>query len=203
MNHEDLLIHLTNSGTLVNPNLIRAFQKVDRGDFVLPEYQDYAYEDTPLPTGYGQSLSQPFTVAFMLELLAPNKNQVVLDVGTGSGWTSALLAEVVGAKGRVYTVEIIPQLIEFSQSNLQKYRYSNITQKAASERLGLPEFSPFEKILVSAEAQELPQTLVDQLATGGTLVLPIKGSIVKVDKLPNSILEVNAFPGFAFVPLKY
>jgi protein-L-isoaspartate(D-aspartate) O-methyltransferase len=203
MEKEDLIIRLTNNDVLKTPSLIRSFHKIDRADFVLPEYRDMAYEDHPLPLGFGQSISQPFTVAFMLELLQPRKNNVVLDIGTGAGWTAALLADIVGPRGRVYTVEIIPELLDFSQSNLAKYGFKNISARQAAGRLGLPEFSPFEKILVSAEAQELPATLVDQLAVGGCLVMPIQGAVVKVDKVKDTALEIQAFPGFAFVPLNY
>lgn len=170
---------------------------------MLPEFKDMAHEDNPLPIGHGQSISQPFTVAFMLELLQPKKNNVILDLGTGAGWTSALLAESVGPKGMVYTVEVLPALVLFAQTNLLKYHYQNVRIKHTTSRLGLPEFSPFEKILVSAAADELPATLVDQLASGGTLVMPIQETIVKVDKVSDTALEIRSFPGFAFVPLKY
>lgn len=202
MTKQELQQNLLESQIISSQPLKKAFLKIDRADFVLPMYQELAYEDHPLPIGYGQSISQPSTVMFMLELLDVQKGQVVLDVGAGSAWTTAMLAEIVGPKGRVYSVEIIPQLLQFAKNNLQKYRQKNITLRQAGERLGLPQFSPFHKILVSAEAQELPPELLDQLATGGTLVLPISGSILKIDKLSDTYLETRAFPGFAFVPLQ-
>jgi len=135
-------------------------------------------------------------------LLDPKKDHVVLDIGSGSGWTTAMLAESVGPKGRVYSVEIIPQMLEFAKHNLKKYRYRNVTFRQSGPRLGLPEFSPYHKILVSAEAPDLSPTLLDQLATGGTLVLPISGNILQIDKISDELLESRAFPGFAFVPLQ-
>jgi protein-L-isoaspartate(D-aspartate) O-methyltransferase len=201
---DDLLIHLTNSGVLATPNILKAFEQADRADFVMAGYKEEAYHDHALPIGFDQSISQPFTVAFMLELLQPQKNQVILDLGTGAGWTAALLAEIVGPKGRIYSVEILPELISFAKNNLSKYNYKNIVlRQATSERLGLPEFSPFEKILVSAAAQELPATLVDQLAMGGTLVMPVGETIVKANKMKNAEIDVQTYPGFAFVPLRY
>jgi protein-L-isoaspartate(D-aspartate) O-methyltransferase len=202
MDKEELYNYLIDSKILVTPSLKKAFARIDRGDFVLPGYKNAAYQDNPLPIGFGQSISQPSTVAFMLELLDPHKDEVVLDVGVGSGWTTALLAETVGPKGRVYSVEIIPELLEYARYDLKKYRQKNITLKSSGQRLGLPEFSPFHKILVSAEAEDLPPQLLDQLATGGTLVLPISGSIIKIDKISDTYLETRAFPGFAFVPLQ-
>ncbi len=202
MDHNDLADHLIRTGILKTPPLRQAFRKVDRIDFVRNDYVDLAYQDHPLPIGFGQSISQPYTVAFMLELLQPQKNQVILDLGSGSSWTTALLAEIVGPKGRVYGVEIIPELLEFGSKNLERYRYKNITLKPAQQRLGLPEFSPFQKILVSAEGQDLPAILTDQLATNGTLVMPINGTITKIDKFSDTYLETQSFPGFAFVPLQ-
>ncbi len=202
MSKQELFTTLVHNQILVTPALQKAFAKVDRGDFVRPEYQELAYEDHPLPIGFGQSISQPSTVAFMLELLAPKKSNVILDLGAGSGWTSCLLAEAVGPRGRVYTVEVIPELLQYAQSNIKRYGYNNITTLISSGRLGLPQYSPFERILVSAEAQDLPATLIDQLALGGTLVMPIQGAVVKIDKVADTMLETRTFPGFAFVPLQ-
>jgi protein-L-isoaspartate(D-aspartate) O-methyltransferase len=200
---EELIIHLIQSGALQTREIIEAFKGVDRADFVAPGMQSLAYEDYALPIGFGQSISQPFTVAFMMELLHPQKGDVVLDLGTGAGWTAALLSNIVENKGKVYSVEIIPELLEEAKKNLDKYDIKNVLAKQAQDRLGLPEFSPFQKILVSAEADHLPDTLISQLATGGTLVMPVAGTIVQVEKISESLLETNAFPGFAFVPLRY
>jgi protein-L-isoaspartate(D-aspartate) O-methyltransferase len=202
MDQEDLAEYLIESGILQSPRMIRAFRRIDRGDFIMPKYGPWAYSDQPLPIAGGQSISQPFTVAFMLELLNPQQNQVILDVGTGSGWTTAMLAEIVGPKGRVYTTEIVPDLLFFARENLAKYEYKNIVTRPAKGNLGVPEFAPFEKILVSAEAKEIPMPLVGQLITHGTMVIPVNGSIVRIDKISDTALEVLTFPGFAFVPLQ-
>lgn len=203
MDKDELFEYLTDSEVLVTPRLQEAFYAVDRADFVLPEFQHLTYEDHPLPIGLGQSISQPSTVAFMLELLNPQPEEVILDLGTGSGWTTGILSKVVGQRGRIYSVEILPDLLEFAKDNLSRYSAQNITLRQASQRLGLPEFAPFHKIMVSAAAQDIPATLVEQLTLGGTLVMPVQNSIVQLHKISDVLIETRTFPGFAFVPLQY
>ena len=159
------------------------------------EYSDEAYGDYPLPIGHGQTISQPYTVAYMLELLQPERGDRVLDVGSGSGWTAALLASIVGPDGRVWGTEIIPELVEFGRANLAKYNFKNATIERAAG-LGLPEHAPYDKILVSAAADDVPDSLLDQLAPGGIMVIPIKTSVWKITHT-----EREEHPGFAFVPL--
>ena len=121
MTKDSLIESLISQGVLKTLSIVRAFKKVDRADFVLPEYLGAAYEDCPLPIGFGQTISQPFTVALMLEWLAPEKGQKILDIGCGSGWTTALLSSIVGKKGRVVGIERISGLAEFAAQNLSKY----------------------------------------------------------------------------------
>lgn len=177
------------------------FEKIDRADFVGVDYQTEVYEDYPLPIGYGQTISQPFTVAFMLGLLNPQKGDEVLDIGSGSGWTTALLANAVGETGKVFGVEIIPELVEFGRKNLAKYDFPNAKIIQAGAELGLPSEAPFDRILVSAAAAEIPETLLQQLQVPGILVLPVKDTIVQIKKDATGEISKKEFPGFTFVPL--
>lgn len=179
----------------------RAFEKVDRANFVTDDYIVEAYEDYPLPIGNGQTISQPTTVAFMLEKLDPKPGNKVLDVGSGSGWTTALLAEMVGEKGEVFGVELVPELVEFGKENLSKHSYKNASIQQAEETLGLPEKGPFDRILVSASAAAVPNELLDQLAVGGILVIPVGDSIFRINKKTETQVDEEEFPGFVFVPL--
>lgn len=187
--------------------ILKAFKKVKRQDFLPAEAKKYADYDEPLHIGFNQTNSQPTTVAFMLDLLNVQPGVKILDVGSGSGWTTALLAYLTGRQGRVVGVEVVPQLIVFGQKNLAKYDFgwAKIVP-AIKGSLGYPAEAPYGKILVSASAQEVPQELVDQLKLGGRMVIPVDHSVFQVDKLPADgkpyDLELQEFPGFAFVPLK-
>lgn len=185
------------NGILKSPQIIEAFEYVDRIDFVPQELKPMAYEDRPLPIGFAQTISQPYTVAFMLELLQANKKDRVLDVGSGSGWTTALLAYL---SEHVDAVERIEELVKFSKQNFSKYSFKNISVHKAKETLGI-EGSSFDKILVSCATDEVPQTLLKQLKPGGTMIIPIKNSIIKVHKNSDGSLKTEKYPGFIFVPL--
>lgn len=203
--NKELISQLTVEGTLRTPRIIEAFEKIDRIDFVPAEYRDETYGDYPLPIGHGQTISQPTTVAFMLELLQPKEGEKILDVGSGSGWTAALLACIVGKRGNVWGVELIPELVEFGRKNLAKYNFlwSQITQ-AEKGRL-VPRFleksEGFDKILVSAAAKKLPRELVNELKIGGVLIAPLGNSVVRVEKMSETDIRTLEFPGFVFVPL--
>jgi len=179
-----------------------AFEEVDRRNFVLPEYLDSAYDDIPLPIGEGQTISQPTTVRMMLEWLDAKPGDKVLDVGSGSGWTTALLSDIVGPKGTVYAVELVPELKNFGEENCRKADIRNAKFFFAETKLGLLKFAPFDRILVSAAAEELPEELPDQLKDGGKLVVPVGNSIFEIKKEKNKIKSLE-HQGFVFVPLVY
>lgn len=201
MTKEQLINKLKNRGILCSPDIIDAFEKIDRADFVRGSFKNESYGDYPLPIGWGQTISQPTTVAFMLELLNPQKGEKILDLGSGSGWTTALLGNLVTKSGQVIGVEKIPQLVEFGQSNLAKYPGLPAKIVRAGKKLGLPAMAPFDKILVSAAAEDLPKELTDQLKTGGVMVIPIGNSIFKIAKTAKNNFIKEEFPGFVFVPL--
>lgn len=205
--HYRMLIDtLVRSGYLKSPRIIEAFQKVRREDFVLPHARDESSGNYPLHIGYGQTISQPATVAFMLELLEPKPGGKILDVGAGSGWTTALLAHITGERGKVIGIEIIKDLQEFGKNNLSQYDFPHAKIVLGDGSKGFEKQAPFDRIIVSAAARkDIPQPLLDQLKIGGRMVIPVGTywqSIVKVDKLSENKFEKEVHPGFAFVPLR-
>ncbi len=214
--NQNLVQELINSRWLKTKRIIEAFKAIDRQDFIPEDIKNLAYINEALPIGYGQTISQPLVVAFMLELLDPKPGDKILDVGSGSGWTTALLAHIVSQKdipnfkfkvqkGKVIGMEVIPELVEFGKRNVSKY---NFIQKGIIDIIfgdgskGYPKEAPFDKILVSAAAlKEPPQALKNQLKIGGRLVIPIASSIWLYIKKNQDVFEQKEYPGFIFVPL--
>lgn len=203
MNKKELIFFLTRNNILKTKSIIQAFEKIDRKDFILKKYTNEAYNDYPLDIGSNQTISQPSTVAFMLELLSPKKGDKILDVGSGSGWTTALLGYIVGSEGKVCGIELIPDLVLFGRANLEKYDFKNTKIYQATKDLGLKDKGPFDKILVSASARDVPEELIKQLKVGGTMVIPIQDSIFRLFKKSRKKIEKEKIPGFVFVPLIY
>lgn len=199
--HYELTRYLQQQGVLVSPLLVESFNAVDRKDFVPSPLLDEAYEDYPLAIGEGQTISQPFTVAFMLELLELKDEDTVLDIGCGSGWTTALIAHAASA-GSVTALERLPKLLAFARENLAPYGFRNVRLHEAGRALGMPE-QTFDKILVSAAAQVLPLELIEQLRPGGIMVIPIRDKIAVIYKKEGQRFEQKEFYGFRFVPLIY
>lgn len=200
----DLTDFLIKKGYLKINNIIDAFKKIKRADFILDGIKNLSEENSALPIGYGQTISQPLTVAFMLELLSPKKGEKVLDVGFGSGWTTALLSHIVGDKGKVFAIEFIPELFEFGKKNVSKYNFNE--KKIANFILGdgkdgYEKESPFDRILCSAEAKTVPISFKKQLKKGGRIVIPVKSSIFLLEKISENKFKEKEFYGFSFVPL--
>ena len=200
----DLIDNLIKEGWLKTPQIIEAFRKIKRADFMPENMKDLAEVDEAMPIGQGQTISQPKVVAFMLELLEPKAGEKILDVGSGSGWTSALLSEIVGDKGRVVSLELIPELKEFGEKNAAKYGF---VEKGTAQFIccdgskGYEEESPFDKILASAAARRVPEAWKKQLKVGGRIVAPINSSIFLFVKKSEDEMEEKEYPGFIFVPL--
>jgi protein-L-isoaspartate(D-aspartate) O-methyltransferase len=154
----------------LSPAVRAAMQRVPRHRFVPAELQSQAYANRPLPIGAGQTISQPFIVALMTELLAPDPGARVLEVGTGSGYQAAVLAECVR---QVYTIEIVPQLAERAAALLRELGYRNVEVRTGDGYLGWPEAAPFDAIMVTAAPDHVPQPLVDQLRPAGRMVIPV------------------------------
>jgi protein-L-isoaspartate(D-aspartate) O-methyltransferase len=181
--------------------LDRAFAQARRRDFLPGLEHGFAGEDAALPIGHGQTNSQPSTVRTMLELLDVRPGHRVLDVGSGSGWTTALLGTLVGPGGEVVGVEVVPELVAWGRANLAAYDmpWARIVQ-AHEDVLGLPEGAPYDRVLVSAEASRLPRELVDQLVVGGLMVAPVRGRMAVVRRTQEEP-EVRLEGWYSFVPL--
>ncbi len=200
---EKLIKELIKSGALKTENIIEAFRKIDRADFVASYYRPLAHQNSALPTLHGQTISQPYTVALMLELLSPKEGDKILDVGSGSGWQTAMLANIVGPKGRVFGIEVIPEVKNFGEENISKYNFVKkgiVKLFNINAENGLPEEAPFDRIISAASGKKVPPAWKKQLKIGGRMVLPIKESIHLLIKKGENDFEEKEFPGFVFVP---
>ena len=197
----DLINSLIQDGWLKTPKIIDAFRKIKRVDFMIEETKNLAEFNEALPISCGQTISQPLTVAFMLEQLQPEPCQKILDIGSGSGWTSSLLAHIVGDKGKVIAVEIIPELKEFGEKNAAKYNFKNVEFICIDASRGYKKQAPYDRILASASSQELPGAWKEQLKVGGRIVAPVGNSIWTLIKKSEKNFKEIEHPGFVFVPL--
>lgn len=176
-------------------------KRIPRSHFVSDEAGTIAFFDVALPIGYGQTISQPSTVRKMLEWLDVHEGERILDVGSGSGWTTAILSAMTGETGRVYAVERIPELVRYGRANCEKHNCKNVEFYQAGKVVGLPLLAPFDRILVSASAERLPEELLLQLKVGGTMVIPVKNDILAITKHSEDDIEVVTHSGYVFVPL--
>ena len=186
---------------IVDPQILRAFNKVCRDRFVPKKYKDSAYRDFPLPIGQGQTISQPLMVAIMTQGLQLYGKEKVLEIGTGSGYQAAILAELAA---RVFTVERVPNLAIKAEKVLCELGYSNIKFKIADGTMGWKEFAPYDAIVVTAGTPIVPKPLIKQLKVGGRLVIPLGGDvnqILTVVKKYKNRIETSETCGCVFVPL--
>lgn len=162
-----------------NPDVLQSMRSVPRHRFVPEGEQPHAYRDSPLPIGHGQTISQPYIVGIMTQLVDPDASDRVLEIGTGSGYQAAVLAQLVE---HVYTIEIEPELARGAQSALHELGYDNVTVRAGDGYAGWPEHAPFDIIVVTAAPDHVPQALIDQLKRGGSMIVPV-GPIHAVQEL--------------------
>lgn len=185
---------------VADPRVLAAMARVPRHRFVDASQAHLAYEDSPLPLAGGQTISQPFIVAYMSEAAAIEPGDRVLEIGTGSGYQAAVLAELARD---VYTIEIIPELAASAQALLAELGYANVHSRAGNGYLGWPERAPFDAILVTAAPDEIPRPLLDQLAVGGKLVIPLgtrSQEMTIVERTPAGFVERRTMP-VRFVPM--
>jgi len=189
---------------LKSKNVEEALRKYRREFFVPDEVKHMAYRDFPLSIGFNQTISQPSTVVAMTEALEVKPGEKILEVGTGSGWQSAILSCLIGDKGRVYTIEILEELAEFARSNLNRVGIKNVEVLVKDGSLGLKEKAPFDKIIVTAACPDIPKPLLEQLKINGIMVLPIGNLYLQemfvIKKLKDKI-EKKSIGSFMFVPL--
>jgi protein-L-isoaspartate(D-aspartate) O-methyltransferase len=185
-----------------SPDVLRVMRATPRHLFVPAGVRSMAYADHPLPIGYGATISQPYIVALMTELLAPNRKQRVLEIGTGSGYQAAILAQLAA---KVYTVEIVPELARAAAKTLRELGYSNVTVRQGDGYKGWPEEAPFDGIIVTAAPPEVPQALIAQLCKGGRLVAPVGSTwqeLTLIEKKADGTI-IRRFAGdVSFVPMK-
>ena len=202
---ENLINSLIKDGYLKTPEIIEAFKNINRTDFVPEDCKDEACINAPLPIGFEQTISQPLTVAFMMELLEPKPGEKILDVGAGSGWTVALLAQLVGENGKVIGIERIPELKEMAERNVGKYDFIKkgiVEIINADGSKGYKKEAPFDKIMAGAAAQgDVPLAWRRQLKIGGRIVAPVENSVIAIDKTGKNKYNVKEYLGFSFVPL--
>lgn len=201
--NEELVSELIKGGYLRTPTLIQAFEEIKREDFVPKDLKSEAYLNTALPIGFEQTISQPLTVAFMLELLLPQPGEKILDIGTGSGWQAALIAKAIGEDGRLIGVERIKQLREMAARNINKYKdlRNRVKIILGDGSKGYEEEAPYDKIVAAATIDEIPSAWKEQLKTGGIIVAPVENSVVTMTKLTADQFETKEYYGFVFVPL--
>lgn len=197
----ELVNYLVNNWILKNDNIINAFKKIDRIDFVLTEYYNEAYDDIPLPIWYWQTISQPTTVAIMLELLTPKVWNKVIDIWTWSWWTTTLLSDIVWKSGIVKWYEIIPELVKLWKNNLKKYNVINAKIEQSKLNFSFIKWK-YDRILVSAWTNEIPNELLIKLKIWWIMVIPINSYIFKIIKInKENDINIEKYYWFSFVPL--
>lgn len=205
---KEVIEHLERMGYIKDPKIKKAMLKVKREDFVDPRYKLDAYVDTPLPIPGGQTISAPHMHSIFLSALKLKPGDKVLEVGAGSGILLAYIKEVVGPKGKVIGVEIVPEAYEFAKKNLEKTNYSKKVKLVLGDgSVGLPEEAPFDKIVCSATCPEIPKPWIEQLKPGGIIVAPVGDphghqELVYLEKTKEGKIVKKNLGGVVFVPLR-
>lgn len=203
-----LINELTEQGYLKTPRVIQAMKKIDRADFILPEFEKSAYANVPLPIGERQTISQPLTVAFMLELLQPKSGDKTLDIGSGSGWTTALLTEIVGKKGRVFAIEIVPELCKFGIKNISKYFTVELSPRASIARPGIQKKNSKFFLDYPVKPDNDKDVRIQLLCIDGSQGYPKEAPYDKIlvsaaaDKIPTALKKQLKIKGRLVIPVR-
>jgi protein-L-isoaspartate(D-aspartate) O-methyltransferase len=204
--NERLVEHLISVGVLKTPRIIKAFKKIQRHLFVRKDLLIHAYEDIPLPTYHGQTISQPYTVAVMTEALEPKPGEKILEIGSGSGYQSALLGSCVGSKGKVITVELDSELVEFSKKNLKKAKIKNVKVICWDGKKGYEKEAPYDKCIITAACPEIPKAVIKQLKKQGRIIAPVNDffgqRMMVIDKISKKEFKKKDLGSYVFVPLR-
>ncbi len=204
MRSNELVTYWRENNIIKDEKLLEVFSEINRRLFVPDEFADQAYEDHPLPIGEGQTISQPTTVMIMTQALEVKPGMNVLEIGSGSGYQAAILAQLVGPEGHVFSIERLIFLVTLARKNLERTKITNVRIIEGDGTLGYPSQSPFDRIIITAAAPSIPQPIFDQLKEGGQMVVPIGDrhtqEMMIVEKI-NGKLKQQSIGSFVFVPL--
>ena len=210
MNFEEdrelLIRHLIEVGALKTPKIIGAFRKIPRHLFVRKDYLRHAYDDIPLPTFKGQTISQPYTIAIMTEALNPKSGENILEIGSGSSYQAALLGFCVGKKGKIITIELEKDLVKFSRKNIKKVKLKNVKIIHGDGKKGYPKEAPYDKCIITAACDEVPKAVIDQVKINGRIVAPVNNlfgqRMMVIYKIGKNKFKMKDLGSFIFVPLR-
>ena len=202
----ELLKSWERSGLITQKAVLDAFCEVNREDFVIEKFREDAYGDFPLSIGYEQTISQPTTVVLMSQFLDLSKGDRVLEIGSGSGYSAAIISRIVGDRGFVFSTEIIGELADFAKNNLKKSGIFNVKVKHTDGSVGLTRYAPFDRVIITAAAPDIPPPITNQLKDGGILVAPV-GKNRFCQKMLRATrrgkdLQIEELGSFVFVPLR-
>lgn len=202
---EELIKNWISSGTVRDKRVIESFRKVPREEFIEESRKEESYGDYPLPIGEGQTISQPTTVMIMTQALELKEGDKVLEVGSGSGYQAAIIASIVGEKGKVISTEIVDELAESAKSNIKKLKLKNVEIIKHDGSKGYAKEAPYDRIIITAACPKIPKPLIKELKEGGIIVAPVGNMneqiMIKGRKIKGELVEEN-LGNFMFVPLK-
>lgn len=202
---EDLIKNWISSGTIKDKKVIEAFRKIPREDFIEASRKEESYGDYPLPIGEGQTISQPTTVAIMTQALELQEGHKVLEVGAGSGYQAAMIAEIICPKGKIISTEIVPELALLAKDNIKKLNLKNIEILHRDGSKGYAKEAPYDRIIVTAASPKIPRPLIDQLKEDGIIIIPVGNTLEQVmikGRKKNGKIAEERLGDFVFVPLK-